>query len=100
MLRVITLALAVDGYQVVTAQSAEAARAILRTQQIALCLMDINLPDADGMDLIAEFRAAYAMPIIIMTGMDADTIPGADDYIAKPFRIADFRARVRAALHP
>ena len=100
MLRVIALALAVDGYQVVTAQSAEAARAILCTQQIALCLMDINLPDANGRDLITEFRAAYARPIIILTGMAADTIPRDDDFIAKPFRISDLWARVRAALHP
>ncbi|AQS87361.1 two component response regulator [Neoasaia chiangmaiensis NBRC 101099] len=68
-------------------------------------LLDVTLPDGDGRDFCAELRRqGVRMPIIILTGSDdeADVVrgldAGANDYVAKPFRIAELLARLRAQL--
>jgi DNA-binding response OmpR family regulator len=68
-------------------------------------LLDIGLPDADGCDLCVEFRQSrHSMPILMLTGANAEAdvvrglSAGANDYIAKPFRINEVLARLRAQL--
>ncbi|WP_025885980.1 response regulator transcription factor [Asaia prunellae] len=68
-------------------------------------LLDVTLPDGDGRDFCAELRRqGVRMPIIILTGSDDETDvvrgldAGANDYVAKPFRIAELLARLRAQL--
>lgn len=68
-------------------------------------ILDIGLPDGDGRDLCAKFRrAGVKIPIIMLTGADEETDvvrgldSGANDYIAKPFRLAELLARIRAQL--
>ena len=68
-------------------------------------ILDVGLPDADGRDLCVKFRRnELKVPIIILTGSDdeADVVrgleSGANDYVAKPFRLAELLARLRAQL--
>jgi DNA-binding response OmpR family regulator len=68
-------------------------------------ILDVGLPDGDGRDLCVKLRkAAHKMPIIMLTGSDAETDvvrgldSGANDYIAKPFRLNELLARLRAQL--
>lgn len=69
-----------------------------------LMILDINLPDGDGVDLLREIRKTSQMPIILLTANDMETDivtgleSGADDYVTKPFSLAVLRARVNARL--
>ncbi|NOY90569.1 MAG: response regulator transcription factor [Deltaproteobacteria bacterium] len=95
-------ALARDGHRVDVAGSLAAARDAM-TRQHDVLVLDVGLPDGSGLSLCRELRqAANATPILVLTarsgvaerveGLDA----GADDYLAKPFALAELRARVRA----
>lgn len=69
-----------------------------------LLILDVNLPDGSGLDLLREVRQTSAVPIILLTANDLETDivtgleSGADDYITKPFSLAVLRARVNARL--
>ncbi len=69
-----------------------------------LLILDINLPDGSGLDLLAKVRQTSSVPVIILTAndMEMDIVngleSGADDYITKPFSLAVLRARVNAQL--
>ncbi|KQS83918.1 MULTISPECIES: response regulator transcription factor [unclassified Rhizobium] len=76
-----------------------------RTQQVALLVMDVGLPDMDGREAVKLLRkGGFKPPIIMLTGhdTDSDTIlgleAGANDYVTKPFRFAVLLARIRAQL--
>lgn len=92
-----------DGHRVVGAQSCATARAQLGAEGADVVVLDVALPDGTGVDLCRELRASgERVPILLLTahgevpqrvaGLDA----GADDFVAKPFAIAELRARVRA----
>jgi two-component system OmpR family response regulator len=96
-------ALAKDGHDVVLARSITEAEARLDSEVFACLVVDIGLPDGDGLSFCAALRArGFAVPILVLTaqaqvsmrvrGLDA----GADDYLPKPFAVAELRARVRA----
>jgi two-component system KDP operon response regulator KdpE len=75
------------------------------TQSVpALVLLDLGLPDGDGIDLVRSLRAWTATPIIVLSarGREDDKVAaldaGADDYLTKPFGVAELLARIRAAL--
>lgn len=100
---VVGRALVGDGHFVETADSVERSRALVEAHEPQLLVLDLGLPDGSGLDLCRELRADGAsFPILILTarsdvalrvrGLDA----GADDYLAKPFAVAELRARVRA----
>ena len=89
------------------ATSAEQAEALLLAQgaRFDALILDVGLPDADGRDLCARLRRqGMRMPIIMLTGSDdeADVVrgldSGANDYIAKPFKLRELLARLRAQL--
>jgi DNA-binding response OmpR family regulator len=69
-----------------------------------LVLLDLGLPDVDGLTVIGMIRAASAVPIIVITALDDDPTmvqaldAGADDYVVKPFRLDQVTARIRAVL--
>jgi DNA-binding response OmpR family regulator len=100
--------LQVDGeFQAVEAASVEAAWQALRApdSRFDAIILDVTLPDGDGRDFCVEVRReGVRMPIIMLTGSDdeADIVrgldAGANDYVAKPFRIAELLARLRAQL--
>jgi DNA-binding response OmpR family regulator len=89
------------------AESAAAAEALLASADARYdaIILDVGLPDADGRDLCQRLRrAGVKMPIIMLTGADSESDvirgldSGANDYIAKPFRIGELLARLRAQL--
>lgn len=103
LLDLVSRALLRDGHRVATATCLEAARATLAPPDPDVLILDVALPDGSGLDLCRELRrAGRRMPILLLTahgevservaGLDA----GADDFLPKPFAVAELRARVRA----
>ena len=80
------------------------ARETLAQKKFDLLILDVNLPDGSGLDLLREVRQGEAVPVILLTANDLemDVVTGlesgADDYITKPFSLAILRARVNAQL--
>lgn len=93
-----------DGYQVHKFGNAVDALACLSENEISLALLDVMLPDMDGLSLLQEIRKKYLFPIIMLTAKveDMDKIKGltlgADDYITKPFNPLEVMARVKTQL--
>lgn len=86
-------------------RSLSAARTAAAEKPFGLLLLDINLPDGNGLDLLRELRdTSNPVPIILLTANDMETDivagleSGADDYVTKPFSLAVLRARVNAQL--
>src|SRR5918911_3711440 len=105
--RALRPALEGHGFAVVTASSGAEAIARVAAEEEAplqLILLDLGLPDIDGVDLAARLRRLTGAPIIVLSvrGADRDKIAaldnGADDYLTKPFSIGELMARVRVAL--
>ncbi len=97
-------ALQAEGWQVHEAQTV--ARGLIEAGQRRpdLVLLDLGLPDGDGIDFIRRFREWSTMPIIVLSARtsESDKVEaldaGADDYLVKPFGVAELLARVRANL--
>jgi DNA-binding response OmpR family regulator len=92
------------GYNVVTAYDGEAALTLARHEQPDLIVLDLMLPEMDGLDVCRKLRQESGVPIIMLTARveEADRIVGlelgADDYVTKPFSPRELVARVRANL--
>lgn len=95
------------GYSVVTAKSAAEAKRALSLQKPALILLDVMMPEQDGLDFCRQLRADpqyFDIPIIMLTalGEEVDRVLGleigADDYITKPFSVRELQARIKALL--
>ena len=101
---VLQRSLAVDGYGITTLSSGAGLASVLRQSHHDLVIMDVGLPDVDGLTLTRDIRAAFDVGIIIVSGRGdlADKVVGleigADDYITKPFEPREIRARVRSVL--
>lgn len=94
-----------EGYEVVTAGSVKEALALLEgAESFGFCLLDILLPDGTGYEICREIRKKGQMPILFLTACDDEVSTvmaleeGADDYIAKPFRVRELLARMKAIL--
>jgi DNA-binding response OmpR family regulator len=103
--RVVEEALQADGHRVTAVGRSDAATRAVRAGGIAAVVLDVWLPDGNGIDLCREWRGAgFRVPILMLTartdvssrvkGLDA----GADDYLGKPFALSELRARLRALL--
>jgi two-component system OmpR family response regulator len=96
--------LVAHGYLAVPAASAQAMRERLAEGDVDLVILDLMLPDADGLVLCRELRARSTMPIVMLTARGADTDRivglelGADDYLPKPFNPRELVARIGAVL--
>ena len=103
--RALSTAIESDGHEVLVATEGGGALARAGRGDIDLVLLDLGLPDVDGLEVCRRLRAAGStIPILVLTGRadEIDTVlgldAGADDYVAKPFRLAELLARVRAML--
>jgi two-component system KDP operon response regulator KdpE len=101
---VIRALLTAENYRVVEAETAARAATEARAAKPDLMLVDLGLPDRDGIELIRAVRKASSVPIIVLSArtLEAQKIAaldaGADDYVTKPFSAAELLARVRAGL--
>ncbi|HSR08454.1 MAG TPA: response regulator [Bryobacteraceae bacterium] len=102
--RFLRATLAAEEYQFHEAVTAAEGIAQAAARQPDLVLLDLGLPDRDGLDVIREIRSWSQMPIVVLSarGQEKDKIAaldlGADDYVAKPFAVGELLARIRAAL--
>ena len=102
--RGICLALETTDLHVTLCGTLAQGRAALERENFDLLVLDVNLPDGSGLDLLREVRQTRAVPVIMLTANDLETDIvaglelGADDYITKPFSLAVLRARVKAQL--
>jgi two-component system, OmpR family, KDP operon response regulator KdpE len=102
--RFLRATLAAEGYQFHEALTAADGLAQANARRPDLILLDLGLPDRDGLDVIRRVRESSQMPIVVLSarGQENDKIAaldlGADDYIAKPFGVGELLARIRAAL--
>ena len=102
--RVLCATLQASGYQVIAAATAQEGCTQAALRQPALILLDLGLPDLDGLEVTRRLREWATMPIIILSarGRESDKIAaldaGADDYVTKPFEMGELLARIRVVL--
>ena len=98
----ITASLSAEDYTVIVAQTAAEAVHLATTRNPYMILLDLGLPDGDGVEVIKQIRLWAETPIIVISARDedADKIEaldaGADDYLTKPFSVAELLARLRS----
>ncbi len=102
--RFVRAALEAEGWQVHEAETAKRGLADAGTRKPDLLIVDLGLPDGDGIDVIRDVRGWSNVPIIVLSARakEVDKVAaldaGADDYLAKPFGLGELMARVRANL--
>lgn len=100
----IAIALKNDAYKTEQAHTLEEAKRLIMEGKISLVILDVNLPDGNGLSFLQEIKKSMQLPVIILTANDMETDIvtglelGADDYITKPFSLAILRARVNTQL--
>lgn len=93
-----------SGFQVTWCQNGQEGLAMARQQSFDVVLMDILLPGLNGLKVLTQFRQSHSTPVVLMSalGAEADRISGfrlgADDYLPKPFSMAELRVRIEAIL--
>ncbi|MGN0719490.1 MAG: response regulator transcription factor [Anaerovoracaceae bacterium] len=93
-----------EGYQIISAENGRQALEIVQAQRPALAILDIMMPEINGLDLTRHLREKTMMPILILSARDQDHDKilglniGADDYMTKPFNPLEVVARVKALL--
>ena len=103
--RLLRTSLSAEGYDVLEAGDAAAALAQIAGAKPDIAILDLGLPDLDGLDVIRAVRASGSkMPVIVLSSRSGERVKvealdlGADDYVTKPFGIAELVARIRTAL--
>lgn len=96
--------LEVEGFEVLTAVSIGEAQRMISNAKPELIILDLGLPDGDGVELVHSVRKEKNLPIIIISARDQEAQKirlldaGADDYLSKPFGVQELLARIRVAL--
>lgn len=104
MQKFLAASLAGEGYRAIEATTGDEGLTLARTHNPDLVLLDLGLPDVDGMDVTKELRKFSTKPIIVISarGQEEDKVRaldvGADDYLTKPFGTNELMARIRVAL--
>ncbi len=102
IVKAIEIYLSDEGYNVLKAENGKKALDILKNNQVHLAILDIMMPEMDGMEVLEKIREKDSIPVIMLSAKseDEDKINGlnlgADDYITKPFNSAELIARVNA----
>jgi two-component system, OmpR family, KDP operon response regulator KdpE len=102
--RLLEITLSANGYKITEASTGKEGLVMAATGQPALILLDLGLPDADGLDILKTLREWFQKPIIILSvrNSEEDIIKaldnGANDYLTKPFRTGELLARIRVAI--
>ena len=100
----IRISLAAEGFEYLGAESIAAAKQVIEQDSPHLLILDLGLPDGDGMDLLNYVRATSNTPILILTARDEEDEKirlleaGANDYLSKPFGIRELIVRVKVLL--
>ena len=93
-----------EGYQVFSAYNGKEALKIINREDIQLVLMDIMMPEMDGIEAMCKIREISNVPVILLTAKSEDTdkvlglTVGADDYVTKPFNPVELQARVKSQI--
>jgi two-component system, OmpR family, KDP operon response regulator KdpE len=102
--RLLEITLSASGYDISTASTGKEGLALAAVNRPALVILDLGLPDADGLEVLVKLREWYEKPVIILSVRNAeDEIvkaldSGANDYLTKPFRTGELLARIRVAI--
>ena len=93
-----------NGYEAMQAQTGEEALSMISSHCPDLVILDLGLPDMDGLDILRSLRSWSSLPVVVVSARshERDKVAaldlGADDYLTKPFRLGELRARVAAHL--
>ncbi len=104
IVRFVSANLKAEGYEVTTASDGRTALEVIERQEPALVILDVALPELDGLGVLDQLRLESPTPVIVLSalGRDQDKVRaldlGADDYLTKPFSVDELLARVRALL--
>lgn len=104
LVRTLELTLGVHGFDVHATGLGAQGLVLARTFQPEVAIVDLGLPDVDGLDVVRALRAGSDIPVLVLSARDAqhDKVgaldAGADDYVTKPFGMDELLARLRAAL--
>jgi two-component system, OmpR family, KDP operon response regulator KdpE len=102
--RLLEITLSANGFKIFEASTGKEGVTLAASQQPNLIILDLGLPDIDGLDVIHKLREWYLKPIIILSvrNSEDDIVKaldnGANDYLTKPFRTGELLARIRVAL--
>lgn len=104
LLRALKVGLSSHGYEVITAADGTNGITLTATEAPDLVLLDLGLPDIDGLDVCSRIRQWTDVPVIVLSAAGSEQRKvaaldgGADDYVTKPFGMAELEARIRTAL--
>jgi two-component system, OmpR family, KDP operon response regulator KdpE len=104
IVRAVAANLRVRGYEVLTAASGDAALAAVEAHQPDCVVLDLGLPGVGGLEVLRRLRTWTEVPVVVLTAIDSERDKvtaldlGADDYVTKPFGVAELMARIRVAL--
>lgn len=93
-----------EGYRVISVVTGAEALRVVEAEPVRLVVLDLNLPDMDGLDVCRQIRTRSSVPVVMLTARDeerdrlAGLETGADDYIGKPFSPGELVARMKAVL--
>ena len=102
--RLLTMALESNGYKVIEAENGKNGLLSVTMNRPDVVLLDLGLPDNDGLSVLSQLRAWSTIPVLVLTVQDEEQTKilaldgGADDYITKPFNTGELLARIRVAL--
>jgi len=102
--RLLEITLSANGYKISEAVTGKEGLTLAATSQPVLIILDLGLPDADGLEILKKLREWYEKPILILSvrNTEEDIIraldSGANDYLTKPFRTGELLARIRVAI--
>ncbi len=102
--RLLEISLSASGYKIIEAMTGKEGIQMAASHSPSLIILDLGLPDIDGMDVLQNLREWFLKPVIILSARNSEVDivraldQGANDYISKPFRTGELLARIRVAL--